>query len=123
MDTKNKIQALPLRKEDFYKLLQILAPFAPHLSEELAEKLGYGETIFFSAWPKYDVNLIKDEQVSLVIQVNGKLRANLKVACDITEDEVMRLARQETLVSKWLDGKEIVKIIFVAGKLLNIVVK
>jgi leucyl-tRNA synthetase len=123
VDVKNEIKALPLSKEDFYKLLQILAPFAPHLSEELAEKLGYRETIFFSVWPQYDVNLIKDEQVSLVVQVNGRLRANLKVACDVTEDEAMQLARQEMLVNKWLEGKEIIKTVFVAGKLLNIVVK
>jgi len=123
VDVKNKINALPLTKDDFYKLLQIIAPFAPHLSEELAEKIGYKETIFFSTWPKYDENLIKDEQVTLVIQVNGKLRASLKVPYDITEDEAMQLAHQEELVSKWLVEKEIVKIIFVAGKLLNIVIK
>lgn len=123
IEAKNKISVLPLAKEDFFKLLQILSPFAPHISEELAARLGYTGSIFASAWPKYDENLIKDEKVNLVIQVNGKLRATLVVPADITEGEAMNLARQEELVSKWLEGKEIVKIIFVPGKLLNIVIK
>jgi leucyl-tRNA synthetase len=123
VDTKNKISALPLSKEDFFKLLQILSPFAPHISEELAEKLGYKDSIFTTTWPKYDPALIKDERVNLVIQVNGKLRATLNVDCEISEAEAIALAKGEELVKKWLEGKEIVKTIFVSGKLLNIVVK
>ena len=123
VEVKNKIAALPLTKEDFFKLLQILSPFAPHISEELAESLGYTGSIFASTWPQYDENLIKDEKINLVIQVNGKLRATLLASAEITEEAALELARQEKLVSKWLTDKEIVKVIFVPGKLLNIVVK
>ena len=123
VEQKNKISALPLSKEDFFKLLQILSPFAPHISEELAEKIGYSDSIFISSWPNYDEALIKDERVNLVVQVNGKLRAILNVAFDISENEAIDLAKKEELVNKWLDGKETVKTIFVPGKLLNIVVK
>ncbi len=123
VEEKNKISALPLEKEDFIKLLHILAPFAPHLSEELAEKNGNKNSLFTLAWPQYDEKLIKDETVNLVIQVNGKLRANIVAAFDVTEEEVMILIQKEEAVQKWLEGKEIVKTIFVPGKLLNIVVK
>ena len=122
-DQKNKQGALPLSKTDFFQLLQILAPFAPHLSEELAAQLGYQESVFTTTWPKYDEELIKDEFVNLVIQVNGKLRATIKVASGISQDEALELARQEATVSKWLVAGEIVKVIFVPGKLLNIVIK
>ncbi|MFZ4632170.1 MAG: leucine--tRNA ligase [Patescibacteria group bacterium] len=122
-EAKNKISALPLSQEDFYKLLQILSPFAPHLSEEIAEKIGNKTSLFLSTWPEHDENLIKDEIVSLVIQVNGKLRANINVAFDIDEKEAIKLAQNEELIKKWLEDKEIVKTIFIPGKLLNIVVK
>jgi len=123
VEAKNKISALPLTKDDFAKLLQIIAPFAPHLSEELVEKLGGKKSIFTLSWPEYDEILIKDEKVSLVVQVNGKLRANLVVAFDIKEKEAIALAQTEEIIKKWLEGKEIIKTIFVPGKLLNIVVK
>ena len=123
IETKNKIQALPLSREDFSKLLQILAPFAPHLSEELSEKLNNSGSIFASSWPQYDAQLIKDETVNLVIQVNGKLRMNFMVACDISELEIMKLVQAEESLKKWFIDKEIVKTIFIPGKLLNIVVK
>jgi len=123
IDQKNKINALPLTKDDFYKLLQILSPFAPHLSEEIAEKLGYKNSIFTSTWPVYEEKLLKDEIINLVIQINGKLRLNLNVACDISEKEAMGLVQKEEVIQKWLEGKKIVKTIFVPGKLLNIVIK
>jgi leucyl-tRNA synthetase len=109
---------------DFAKFIQILAPFAPHLSEEIwREKLGNKESVFKSAWPIYDKELIKDDIVNLVVQVNGKLRATISVPAEITQDEAMNSARENENVKKYLEGAEIIKIIFVAGKLLNIVVK
>ncbi len=123
IEAKNKISALPLVKDDFMKLLKIIAPFAPHISEELAEKLGGEKSLFALSWPEYDKDLIKDEKVNLIVQINGKLRANLIVDCDIAHKEIIALAQAEEAVKKWLEGKEIVKTIFVPGKLLNIVVK
>lgn len=123
VEEKNKIFALPLSQEDFLKLLTILAPFAPHLGEDLAAKQGIKVSIFDLPWPKYDENLIKDENVNLVIQVNGKLRANLMVARIVSEKEVMVLVRESEALKKWFENKEIIKTIFVPGKLLNIVLK
>jgi leucyl-tRNA synthetase len=122
-DYKNKNQVWPFAPESCRFLLQILAPFAPHLSEELWGKTGDKDSIFQSAWPKYDAGLIKDDVVNLVVQVNGKLRATLEAAADISEEQSVSLARADTNVKKWLEGKEIVKMVFVPGKLLNIVVK
>lgn len=123
IDERKKTGSLPLSREDFFVLLQIVAPFAPHLSEELSLKLDNSKSIFLSSWPKYDDDLIKDEVVNLVIQINGKLRASLKVPFDIKESEALEVAKKEEAIKKWLADKEIVKVIFVPAKLLNIVIK
>jgi len=122
-DYKNKTQAWPFSVTEFNYLLQILAPLAPHLSEELWEKLGNQDSIFKSAWPQYDPELIKDDNFNLAVSVNGKLRATILVATGITEDEAVKSAQANEIIKKWLAGKEIVKLVFVPGRLLNIVVK
>jgi len=122
-DYKNKQQALALTKEDLNKFLQIFAPFAPHLAEEFWERLSNKDSIFKSSWPQYDPELIKDELINLVIQVNGKLRATLEVPSDISEEQAMELARNNEIIKKWIMNHDIIKTIFVSGKLLNIVVK
>jgi len=122
-DQLNKFQTLSLDQAEQKKLLQIIAPFAPHLAEELWEKLGNQESIFKSAWPEYDKKLIIDATINLVIQVNGKLRATIEAAPDISAEEALALAQKLAGVNKWLENKEVVKKIFVPGKLLNIVVK
>ena len=123
IDYKNRLGALPLSSEDFFKFLQLLAPFAPHLSEELAGNLGKTASIFTSTWPSYDAELIKDEEINLVVQINGKLRATIKVPREISSEEAQELAKKEVAVSKWLEGTQIIKVIFVPEKLLNIVIK
>ena len=122
-DFKAQAKARPLAPEDWQKFLQLLAPFAPHLSEELWQKSGQASSIFKSAWPKFNKKLIKDEIISLVVQVNGKLRATLSVVADISEAEAKAAALNNQDVKKWLADKEIVKTIFVKGRLVNIVVK
>ncbi|MBN2884668.1 leucine--tRNA ligase [Patescibacteria group bacterium] len=115
-------KALPLNKEQLALFLKLLSPLAPHLSEELWEKIGQAESIFLSSWPKYDEKLIKDEIITYIVQVNGRLRAQLEMPADATEREVIDRAQAEVGVIKWLEGKEIKKIIFVPGKLVNFVV-
>lgn len=122
-DYRNRLKKLPLSKEDFFKFLQILSPFAPHLSEEISIKLGEKNSIFKSTWPIYDGELIKDKEINLVVQINGKLRATLRVSSDIDQASALQAAHQEANVQKWLVEAEIVKVIFVPGKLLNIVIK
>ncbi len=112
-----------ITKNVWEKFLLILSPFAPHLAEELWEQLGHKESIFKQKWPPYNPELIKDETINLVIQVNGKVRDTVEVAADISEEEAKKLALEREKIKKWIGGKEIIKVIFVKGKLVNIVVK
>lgn len=120
---KNANQAQPVETAEFDYFIQVLAPFAPHLAEELWEKAGHQTSIFKSAWPEYDPALIKDDTFNLAISINGKLRATVEAPADISEAEALRLAQAQAAVEKWLTGKEIIKTIFVPGRLLNIVIK
>ena len=106
----------------YSQFLILLSPFAPHIAEELWEKLGNKESIYLQSWPEYDPKLIKEEEVELVAQINGKLRDRIKVSADITEEEARKLVLESEKIKKWIKGKEIKKFIFVRGKLVNIVV-
>lgn len=107
---------------DYEMFLKILSPFAPHITEELWEKLGHKKSIFLESWPKYDPELIKDEEIELVIQINGKLRDRIKVSADISEEEAKKSAMESEKVKNFIAGKEIRKVIFVKGKLINMVI-
>jgi leucyl-tRNA synthetase len=101
----------------------LLAPFAPHLCEELNELRGNKESIFISEkWATYDPSAIVEENVTLVIQVNGKIRSKLEISIDSDDEKVKALALAEPNVKKYLDGKEIVKAIVVKNKLVNFVI-
>jgi len=104
-------------------LVKLLAPFAPYLAEELWSKLGHKESIFKEKWPEYDKKLVIDKTINLVIQVNGKLRDTIEVDADINEDEAKKVAQSSEKIKKWTSSKKIVKVIFVKGKLVNIVLK
>jgi leucyl-tRNA synthetase len=105
------------------KLAQLSAPVAPHFAEELWARLGYSESIFHSAWPEPDPDALTDDTITLAVQVNGKLRGQLGVSADIQESEALALAQADLRILKFVDGSQIVKTIFVPGRLLNIVVK
>ncbi len=104
-------------------LLLLLAPTAPHLAEELWELSGHRYSIHNQPWPSWDENLAKEEEITLVIQVNGKLRDKLTVPASIGENEAVKLAFEREKVKAYIDGKVVVKKIFVPGKLLNIVIR
>ncbi len=103
--------------------LKLLAPFAPHITEELWHELGHEDSIHLSSWPTYDPQKCIATEVTIAIQINGKVRDTLVVAADISEDEVLRIALERPLVSKWMEGKKPAKTIFVPGKLLSIVLE
>jgi leucyl-tRNA synthetase len=103
-------------------LLTVLSPFAPHIAEELWNKLGNKESIFLQKWPTYDEKYLKEEEIEMVVQVNGKLRDRIFVAPDVTEDEAKETALKSEKVKVFTEGKEIKKIIFVPEKLINIVI-
>jgi len=114
-----------VQKEVLRILVLLLAPMTPHLSEELWEKLGHQDGLWKAAWPDLtdeQVELAKDEEVELVVQVSGRVRGKLKVAAGTPKDDVLRLAEREASVASHLAGKRIVKVIHVQDKLLNIVV-
>jgi leucyl-tRNA synthetase len=110
-----------ITKDSFLKFLQVLCPFAPHLTNELAEQLGETEILETKPWPSFDPALLVADKVTIAVQVNGKLRGTIEVLPEAEEDEVKTAALGEDNVKKFIEGKEIRKVIFVKGKLLNIV--
>ena len=106
----------------FSILNSLLAPFAPHIAEELWQQLGHKDSIFLEKWPEYDPKLVKDEEITLIIQINGKLRDQIKAPAGVKEEEAKRLALESKKVIKYMEGKNIQKVIFVKDRLINFVV-
>ena len=113
----------PIAKADMESFVKLLSPIAPFISEELWERLGHTESIAYAAWPTYDETLLVKNDMNIVIQVLGKKRATLTVPVDITQDNLLALAKDESHVREFIAGKEIIKVIYVPGRLMNIVVK
>ncbi len=103
-------------------LLQLLAPFAPHITEELWHQLGHRDSIHLSSWPKYDEKYLVTDTMTIVVQVNGKVRAELSVPKDTSADDVIAAAQSHERVQPFLTGKPIKKSIYVPGRLVSIVV-
>ena len=101
--------------------ITLLAPFAPHITEEIWNNLGGKKSVHLNAWPAYDPKLIRDKEIELVVQVNGKVRDKIKVSADISEDEARSVALSSQKVTRWFEGKEPRKVIVVKGKLVSIV--
>ena len=108
-------------RDELLPLVQLVAPFAPHLAEECWEVLGHTTSVFDAGWPSYDPANLVDDEVELVVQVNGKLRGKLRVAVDITQEAVWAMAQADEGIAKFITG-EPKKVIFVPKRLLNIVV-
>ena len=104
-------------------LVLLLAPFSPYLAHELWEMLGEKGNLLKAAWPKFDAELAKEEELEIPVQVNGKLRSRVVVAADATEQTVLERALADEKVQAFIAGKQVVKKIYVPGKLVNIVVK
>ena len=111
-----------ISKKDYQLLLKLLNPIAPHITEELNEELGYSP-ICEDSWPVYDEAKTQDEEINIGVQVNGKLRATIKVNVNDDEELLKEKAMKEENVIKFTEGKEIVKVIAIKGKIVNIVVK
>lgn len=105
------------------KYCEMLSPIAPHISEELLGLLGFSGSIFERTWPEFHEEATNFDEITMVIQVNGKLRGNLLIPKNLSEDKIKELAVSDVKVASFLDGKEIVKLIVVPNKLVNIVVK
>ncbi|MCM8780328.1 MAG: leucine--tRNA ligase [Candidatus Omnitrophica bacterium] len=122
MEFVNAIYQLGADRQVFSNLLLMLAPFAPHLAEELWESLGNRESIFKSSWPKYNPQQITEEKVTIVIQVNGKVRSKIEVAPDISEERLKELILADEKLKRWIQHKPIKNLIIVPRKLANLVV-
>ncbi|MDR2142477.1 MAG: leucine--tRNA ligase [Deltaproteobacteria bacterium] len=116
--TKNKIKNQVIAEA----LTRLLAPFAPHLAEELWEALGHRESVFKSSWPEYDEAATQRPEVEYVIQINGKVRGRLNLAKGLTQEELEPLVLADPTVIKWLAGKSVARKIYVPDKLFNLVV-
>jgi leucyl-tRNA synthetase len=114
-------KATELPKEYMEGFVKLLAPLAPHVAEELWSKLGYSDTITYEVWPTYDKAKLVEEEVEIVVQINGKLRAKLLIPTNATKEEMEEIALSDESVKDQIEGKTVRKIIAVPGKLVNIV--
>ena len=112
-----------ITKADYRLILHLLNPIAPHLTEELNEMLELGKPFYESEFPKYDETKIVDNVVNIACSINGKLRATFETSVDTSKDDLLRMAKEQENVQKYLEGHEIVKEIVVPNKIVNIVIK
>lgn len=103
-------------------LLMVLSPFAPHITEELWSQIGYQDTIHIDHWPKWDDKYLQSDMLTIVIQVNSKVRAKIEVSAEMSADDIKRLAQTQEGVLKYTGDSQPTKVIYVPGKLVNIVV-
>lgn len=102
--------------------IKLLNPIAPHFCEELWHQIGHKKSLYLEPWPEYDQEALKEKEILIVVQINGKLRDKIRVPSDITEEDIKKKILELPKITKWINGKKIDKIIVVTGKLLNIVV-
>ena len=112
-----------LPKEYAEGFVKLLNPIAPHITEEMWERLGHDKTIAFEPWPTYDEAKTIDDTISIGVQVNGKLRGTIEITQEEGEESIKEKALNHENVMKFIDGKEIVKVIVIKGKIVNIVIK
>lgn len=103
--------------------LIMLYPFAPHITEEMYQNCGFGGYIHDAKWPEFDESMCKDDEIEIAVQINGKLKDRAVISADAAQDEVLELVKKNQKIAAELDGKSIVKEIYVKGKLVNIVVR
>jgi leucyl-tRNA synthetase len=120
MNRLRELEEVPREAAEAFAL--ILSPFAPHLGEELWQRLGHEESLAHHPWPSYDPALVKDESREIGVQVNGKVRGSVNLAIDASEAVAVADARKDPKISAFLDDKTIKKIVYVPGKILNFIV-
>ncbi|WP_042143062.1 leucine--tRNA ligase [Paucisalibacillus sp. EB02] len=114
-------KAETISKEFVEGFVKLLSPVAPHVAEELWSRLGHHDTISYAAWPTYDESKLIEDEVEIVVQVMGKVRSKLKVAKDISKEDLEKKALDDESIHDWIEGKTIRKVVVVPGKLVNIV--
>jgi len=109
-------------KDAIKTTIKLLNPIAPHFCEELWHEIGYKKSLYLEPWPEYSIEALKEEEILIIVQINGKLRDKIKILSDISEEDIKEKVLKLPKVKKWINNKKIDKIIYVPGKLLNIVV-
>ena len=112
-----------ISKSTLEVLIKLLSPFAPHISEELWQYLGYSDTIAYQNWPKYEEKYLKKKTFVIPIQINGKVRDKIEIDRELKREMILKIAKESNNTAKYIDGKEIVKEIYVPGKIINFVVR
>jgi leucyl-tRNA synthetase/FMN phosphatase YigB (HAD superfamily) len=112
-----------ISKDNFEKIIKLLAPFAPHMTDVIWRSMGNKKSIHVSTWPEYDASKIDNEDVVIVVQVNGKVRGNFTTNKSTSSIELENMAKKMPELKKWVSGKEIIKVIVIPAKLVNIVIK
>ena len=112
-----------INKAELKTFITLLNPFAPHITEEIYENVGFGGMLNEQKWPEYDESLCVDDTIEIVAQINGKVKAKLVIGVDEGKDDVIAKVKAEPKISEAISSKNIVKEIYVPGKLVNIVVK
>jgi leucyl-tRNA synthetase len=115
-------KAPALRRETVETFVRLVAPFAPHVCEEIWARLGHQESVSCAAWPKFDPAKLIETTVEIIFQVNGKVRATVRVPKETTKEALLAMAKADPSVQKFLEGKPIVKEIVVPGRIVNLVV-
>ncbi|MCI6253278.1 leucine--tRNA ligase [Eubacterium coprostanoligenes] len=121
MSLVNELSAKGCNKAELKTLTILLNPFAPHVTEEMWDVMNFGGMVNQAKWPEYDEEKTKENDVEIVIQIMGKVRAKITVPVDMTKDDVLAAAKAEPKIAELLDGKEIKKEVYVPGKLVNFV--
>lgn len=114
-----KAEQLP--KHYIEGFVKLLSPVAPHVTEEMWNRLGHQDTISYQPWPMYDESKLVEDEIEIVLQIMGKVRAKINVARDISKDELEKIALENETMQEWLEGKTVRKVIVVPGKLVNVV--
>ncbi len=120
-NTLNDLSTIP--RQSYEALVLLAAPFAPHLGEELWERLGNSDSVFTQPWPTYNEAFLKVDAVTVAVQVNGKVRDTIELDVEASEEQAIQLAQASVNVQKHLENKTIVKVIYIPQKIVNIVVK
>jgi leucyl-tRNA synthetase len=101
----------------------LLSPFAPHIADELWEALGRSGTVSHECWPKFDAALVREDEIEIPVQINGKVRAKVAVAAEADRAAIEAAARADAKIEEHLAGKQVVKTVVVPGRLVNFVIK
>jgi leucyl-tRNA synthetase len=124
MEYSNHLTPLTVRpRKALEPFVLLLAPFAPHMAEELWQTLGHKKSLAYEPWPKFDPQLVKADEVEIPVQINGKLRGKITVPAGTSPEQVQELALKDEKIAALIAGKQIVKIIVPKGQLVNIVLK